>query len=110
MILDASALLIDATATEHIFHIQGIGRMRHIDVAEVWLQDEARSRRLTVRRVKNEHNLADLGDKAVGRAVIAACRNPGQGQLRSIWPVFFVAFPNLNMKLMFSKNFEEQVF
>ena len=48
----------DAKATEHILHRTGIGRF---DVAYWWVQDEVRSKRLRVRRVKSEENVADLG-------------------------------------------------
>ena len=33
-------LAVDAKATEHILHIQGTGRPKHIDVACLWMQDE----------------------------------------------------------------------
>ena len=33
-------LAIDAKATEHILHRQGIGKLKHIDVAYLWIQDE----------------------------------------------------------------------
>ena len=45
--------------------------MKHIDVTYLWIQDEVRSRRLQVRRVKSEDNIADLGTKPLGKAVIA---------------------------------------
>ena len=64
-------LAIDAKATEHILHRQGIGKLKHIDVAYLWIQDEVRSRRLQVRRVKSEDNIADLGTKPLSKAVIA---------------------------------------
>ena len=47
-------LAIDAKATEHILHRQGIGRLKHIDVAYLWVQDEIRSQRIQVRRVRSE--------------------------------------------------------
>ena len=49
-------LAIDAKATEHILHRQGIGKLKHIDVAYLWIQDEVRSQRLQVRRVRSEDN------------------------------------------------------
>ena len=61
-------LVIDAKAAEHIFHRKGMTRMGHNDVAHLWLHDEGRSTRLTVSKV--EHNVSDLGSKALGRAVI----------------------------------------
>ena len=64
-------LAIDAKATEHILHRQGIGKLKHIDVAYLWVQDEIRSLRIQVRRIRSEENVADLGTKPLSRAVIA---------------------------------------
>ena len=58
-------LIIDAKATEHILHRHGIGKMKHIDVADLRLQNEVKSNRLRVRRVKSEDNLPDIGRKAI---------------------------------------------
>ena len=78
-------LVIDAKATEHVLHPSGIGRIKLLDVvAHLWVQDEVRSGRLTVRRVKSELNVADSGTKALEREVIAkharalGCRSSGQ--------------------------------
>ena len=62
-------LAIDAKATEHILHRQGIAKLKHIDVAYLCIQDEVRSHRL--RRVRSEDNIADLGTKPLSKAVIA---------------------------------------
>ena len=51
-------------------HRQGTGRLKHIDVALLWIQDEIRSNRLKVRRVKSEKNVADLVTKALDKSVI----------------------------------------
>ena len=64
-------LAIDAKATEHILHWQGIGKLKHKEVAYLCVQDEIRSHRLRVRRVRSEENVADLGTKALSTAVIA---------------------------------------
>ena len=40
-------------------------------MANLWVQDEIRSRRLRVRRVRSEENVADLGTKTLSKAVIA---------------------------------------
>ena len=58
-------MIIGAKATEHILHRHG-----HIDVAHLWLQDEIKSNRLRVRRVKSEDNLADIGTKALSDKII----------------------------------------
>ena len=64
-------LAIDAQATGHILHRQGIGKLKHIDVAYLWVQDEIRSQRLRVRRDRSEENVADLGTKPLSKTVIA---------------------------------------
>ena len=65
-------LAIDAKKnTEHILHRQGIGKLKHIDVAYLWVQDETRSQRLRVRRVRSEENFTDLGTKPLSKTVIA---------------------------------------
>ena len=60
---------IDAKATEHILHRQEIGRLKHIDVAYLWMQDEVRSMWLRVRRVKCEEHVANLGTRPLSKAV-----------------------------------------
>ena len=70
--------VIDAKAPEQILHRQGICRLKHTDVAHLWLHDEIRSRRLRVHRVKSEENVADPGTKPLCRAEIAKhCFAPG---------------------------------
>ena len=64
-------LAIDAKATEHILHRQGIGKLKHMDVEYLWVQDEIRSQSLRVRRVRSEENVADLGTKPLSTTVIA---------------------------------------
>ena len=64
-------LAIDAKATEHILHRHGVEKLKHIDVAYLWIQDEVRSQRLQVRRIRSEDNVADLGTKPLNKAVIA---------------------------------------
>ena len=48
----------------------GIGKMKHTDVAHLWLQDEVKSNWLRVRRVKSDDNLADIGTKALSNRII----------------------------------------
>ena len=62
-------LIIDAKATEHILHRHGIGKNEHTDVAHLWLQDEIKSNRLRIRRVKSEANLVDIGTKAISNKI-----------------------------------------
>ena len=66
-----SVLAVDAKATEHILHIQGFGRLTHMDVAHLWMQYDVTSRRLGGRRIKGEEHVADLGTKPLSEAVIS---------------------------------------
>ena len=63
-------LIFDAKATEHIIHGHGTGKLKLTDAAHLWLQDEVKSNRLRVRRVKCEDNLADIGTKALSNKII----------------------------------------
>ena len=56
-------------------HRRGIGRVRHIDVRDLWLQDEVRGKKVEVAKVRGEDNTADIGTKplkAVGIARLMA--------------------------------------
>ena len=44
-------------------------KIKHTDVAHLWLQDEVKSNRLRIRRVKSEANLVDIGTKAIGNNI-----------------------------------------
>ena len=43
--------------------------IKHTDVAYLWLQDEVKSNRLGIRRVKSEANLVDIGTKAISNTI-----------------------------------------
>ena len=60
-------LAADVKATEHVLHRQGIRRLKHIDVAYLWVQDEIRYKMLRVRRVKSEENVEDRGPNRSAR-------------------------------------------
>ena len=78
-------LNMDAKATERILHRQGIGKLKHVDVAYMWVQDEIISQRLRVHRVRSEENVADLGTKPLSKAVIAKhCVTLGYVNMNSV--------------------------
>ena len=59
-------LIIDVKATEHILHRHGVGKMKHIDVAHVWLHDEVD---LTA-SCNREDNIADIGTNVLNNRII----------------------------------------
>ena len=53
-------LVIDAKAMEYPLHRQGSDRKKHMELAHLWLQDEVKSDRLKVLRVKSEQHCGRL--------------------------------------------------
>ena len=48
----------------------GIGRVRHLAVGQLWIQELVRDEVLDLDKVKGEHNPADLLTKPLGRATL----------------------------------------
>ena len=55
----ASPLYADASAALSIAKRQGAGKLRHINVKTLWLQEKAVQRELDYKKVKGEENPAD---------------------------------------------------
>ena len=64
-------LAIDVKATEHFLHREGIGRLKNLGVADLWIQDKVRSNVLRVCRVKSEENVKVLSTKELSKASAA---------------------------------------
>ena len=58
----------DSSSARQLIGRRGVGRLKHMEVREFWLQDEARAGRLEIRAVSSLSNLADLLTKAFARA------------------------------------------
>eukprot|EP00973_Karenia_brevis_P051121 7100360-Karenia_brevis.AAC.1 len=58
-------LEVDANATLGIVTRSGMGKMRHLDVAELWLQEAIKLRRFRVHKVQGKNNTADILTKHV---------------------------------------------
>ena len=63
---------VDANATIGMLHRQGIGRLRHIEVQDLWLQQEVKKGRVRLRKVAGWKNTADLGTKPLASDGIKA--------------------------------------
>ena len=57
----------DSEAARSFVNRRRLGRMRHIEVRELWLQEEVRNGKVVVRRVSGEENPADLMTKFLTR-------------------------------------------
>ena len=49
----------DSSAAKHIESRRGAGRVRHIEVRELWVQDRIAKGKLKIAKVKGEDNVAD---------------------------------------------------
>ena len=60
----------DAAAAIGIARRNGLGRVRHLDVADLWIQDKIRAKELVVSKVLGSLNPADMLTKYVDSATI----------------------------------------
>ena len=60
----------DSSATIDVCRRSGIGRVRHLAVAQLWVQERLRSGAFALRKVAGEDNPADLCTKHVGTAEV----------------------------------------
>ncbi len=59
-------LYTDSSAAIGIASRQGLGRLRRLDTRSLWIQQAARTGRITIRKVKGEFNPSDLFTKHLG--------------------------------------------
>ena len=65
-------LKTDSEAAKSFVSRRGLSRMRHIEVRELWLQEEVRKGNVIVKRVAGAENPADLMTKFLGRSEVVA--------------------------------------
>ena len=63
-------LKTDSEAAKSFVSRRGLGRMRHIEVRELWLQEEVRKGKVVVKKVLGSENPADLMTKFLGRSEV----------------------------------------
>ena len=63
-------LKTDSEAAKSFVSRRGLGRMRHIEVRELWLQEEVRKGLVTVAKVSGKENPADLMTKFLGKVEV----------------------------------------
>ena len=78
----------DSTAAIGICKRRGLGKIRHLAVSDLWLQDKVRSGDLTVHKVLGKDNPADAMTKFVDRSTLESALErmsiqPEQGRATS---------------------------
>ena len=57
-------LCVDSSAAKAIIQRDGVGKVKHLDIRSLWLQQERSERGLMVSKIPGASNVADLGTKA----------------------------------------------
>ena len=63
-------LEVDASAACGMISRHGLGKVRHIAVNELWLQDAVRGKRVRLHKIGTKENTGDLGTKPLGAEAI----------------------------------------
>ena len=58
----------DSSAAKGFVSRRGLGKMRHLEIRDLWLQQEVLSKKVVVSKVAGEENPADLMTKILGMA------------------------------------------
>ena len=60
-------VFVDSSAALSVTQKKGNGKMRHVRIGQLWIQEAAEEEELKFRKVKGESNPADLGTKHLNR-------------------------------------------
>ena len=60
----------DATAAIGIARRKGLGKIRHLDCTDLWVQDKIRSGKITLQKILSTENPADVLTKYVDRKTL----------------------------------------
>ena len=66
-------LLTDASTGQAISARKGIGKIRHLDTSQLWLQEHVHKGTIEVSKIQNVFNTADLFTKHLSRAEVDRC-------------------------------------
>lgn len=64
-------LKVDAKATVGMLHRKGLGKLMHMSVHDLWLQDAIRRKDIKLSKVPGTENPADMMTRHVGQQLIA---------------------------------------
>ena len=70
--VDAPIILTDSAAAKAFASTRGLGRMRHLEVKDLWMQSLVRDGRLRLGKVRGDRNPADVLTKYLDRATLIA--------------------------------------
>ena len=62
----------DSAAAKSFVNRRGLGKMRHLQIRDLWLQEEVDKGKLVIHKVKGAENAADLMTKILSVKEVAA--------------------------------------
>ena len=65
----AAEVFVDSSAALSVAQKKGSGKMRHVRIGQLWIQEVAEAEELRLRKVKGEENPADLGTKHLTKKI-----------------------------------------
>ena len=63
-------ILTDASAAIGIVRRRGLGRVRHLDVTDLWVQQKIRNNDVTIQKIPGQENMADALTKIMQRPLM----------------------------------------
>ena len=78
-----TTLYTDSSVAKGISGRRGLGKVRHVELNELWLQDQVARGRITVRKIRGEDNFSDSLTK---HSCTERIRQTMQGTLQKIAP------------------------
>ena len=66
-------IFTDATTGKALASRRGFGRVRHIEVSDLWVQEKVRNGVFEINKIKNAFNTADLLTKHLGNFDVMKC-------------------------------------
>ena len=69
----AIELWTDSSAAKGVASRIGLGKIRHLDTALLWLQNYVEKGRIKIKKEKGTENVADLGTKDLDEATMLKC-------------------------------------
>jgi hypothetical protein len=64
-------LMVDASATIGVLHRRGLGKIRHLEVEALWMQQVIYDGKIKLAKIRGEDNYSDLGTKPLKRNAIS---------------------------------------
>ena len=66
-------VMTDATTGKSIASRRGLGRVRHIDVSNLWIQEKVSTGEIELTKIKNTYNPSDILTKHLAEAEVRSC-------------------------------------